>query len=51
MNDAIAMRSFGLSAPGPAVEAHFGFDTAHVLAAARRQLHRLHSGYPEVLNK
>lgn len=36
----IAMRSFGLSAPGQAVEKHFGFDTTHVLAAARRQLHR-----------
>ena len=36
----IAMRSFGLSAPGKAVEAHFGFDVAHVLAAARRQLTR-----------
>ena len=34
----IAMRSFGLSAPGKVVEAHFGFDVAHVLAAARRQL-------------
>ena len=36
----IAMRSFGLSAPGKALEAHFGFDVAHVLAAARRQLTR-----------
>jgi len=34
----IAMHSFGLSAPGKAVEAHFGFDVAHVLAAARQQL-------------
>ncbi|HEY8905719.1 MAG TPA: transketolase C-terminal domain-containing protein, partial [Rhodoferax sp.] len=34
----IAMRSFGLSAPGQAVEKHFGFDTTHVLAAVRRQL-------------
>ena len=36
----MAMRGFGLSAPGPVVEAHFGFDLAHVLAAARRQLDR-----------
>jgi transketolase len=36
----IAMRSFGLSAPGPVVQSHFGFDLAHVLAAARRQLAR-----------
>jgi transketolase len=34
----IAMRSFGLSAPGQVVQAHFGFDVAHVLKAARRQL-------------
>ena len=40
----IAMRSFGLSAPGKAVEAHFGFDVAHVLAAARRQLARHAAG-------
>ena len=36
----LAMRSFGLSAPGPVVQAHFGFDVAHVLDAARRQLKR-----------
>ncbi len=36
----IAMRRFGLSAPGPVALAHFGFDVAHVLAAARRQLDR-----------
>lgn len=36
----IAMRSFGLSAPGQAVQARFGFDVAHVLAAARQQLAR-----------
>jgi len=36
----IAMRSFGLSAPGQVVEAHFGFDVAHVVAAARQQLAR-----------
>ncbi len=34
----IAMRAFGLSAPGKVVQAHFGFDVDHVLAAARRQL-------------
>ncbi len=34
----MAMRSFGLSAPGKVVQQHFGFDVAHVLAAARRQL-------------
>ena len=36
----IAMRSFGLSAPGPVAQAHFGFDVAHVVAAARQQLAR-----------
>lgn len=36
----IAMRSFGLSAPGKVVQQHFGFDVDHVLAAARRQLAR-----------
>jgi transketolase len=36
----LAMRSFGLSAPGQAVQAHFGFDVAHVVAAAWRQLNR-----------
>ena len=36
----IGMRSFGMSAPGKVVEAHFGFDTAHILAAAREQLAR-----------
>jgi transketolase len=36
----LAMRSFGLSAPGKAVEVHFGFDVDHVVAAARRQLGR-----------
>lgn len=40
----IAMRSFGLSAPGKVVQAHFGFDVAHVLAAARRQLARHGTG-------
>jgi len=36
----IGMRSFGLSAPGKVVEAHFGFDAAHVVAAVREQLAR-----------
>jgi len=36
----IAMHSFGLSAPGQVALAHFGFDTAHVVAAARQQLQR-----------
>ena len=40
----IAMRSFGLSAPGPAVQTHFGFTVDHVLAAARRQLARHGAG-------
>ena len=35
-----AMRSFGLSAPGTVAQAHFGFDVAHVVAAARQQLAR-----------
>jgi transketolase len=34
----IAMHSFGLSAPGKVAQAQFGFDVAHVVAAARRQL-------------
>ena len=42
----IAMRSFGLSAPGPVVQAHFGFDVAHVVAAARQQL-ALHAASPQ----
>lgn len=40
----IAMRSFGLSAAGKVVQAHFGFDVAHVLDAARRQLGRHDTG-------
>ena len=36
----IAMHSFGMSAPGKVAQAHFGFDVAHVLAAARQQLNR-----------
>jgi transketolase len=36
----IAMRSFGLSAPGKVAEARFGFDVAHVVAAAKEQLAR-----------
>ena len=43
----LAMRSFGLSAPGKAVQAHFVFDVAHVLAAARRQLARHGAGASE----
>lgn len=42
----IAMRNFGLSAPGKVVAAHFGFDVAHVVAAARRQLGRHGKGVP-----
>ena len=34
----IAMRGFGISAPGKVAEAHFGFDAAHVVAAAKQQL-------------
>jgi transketolase len=34
----VAMRSFGLSAPGKVVQARFGFDVEQVLAAARHQL-------------
>ena len=33
----LAMRSFGLPAPGKAVRAHFGFAVDHVFAAARQQ--------------
>ena len=36
----IAMRGFGLSAPGKVVQQRFGFDVADVLAAARRQVAR-----------
>jgi transketolase len=36
----IAMQGFGLSAPGPVVQAHCGFDVAHVLEAVREQLVR-----------
>ena len=36
----IGMRTFGISAPGKVVEAHFGFDVAHVVAAARQQIAR-----------
>jgi transketolase len=39
----IAMRSFGISAPGPVALDHFGFDVEHVVAAARQQLD-LHAG-------
>ncbi len=34
----VAINSFGMSAPGKVAQAHFGFDVAHVLAAARQQL-------------
>ena len=34
----VAMRSFGMSAPGKVALEHFGFDAAHVVAAARQQL-------------
>ena len=37
----LGMRCFGLSAPGKMVEAHFAFDVAHVVAAAKTQLARL----------
>ncbi|MDI1238143.1 MAG: transketolase [Polaromonas sp.] len=33
----IGMHSFGISAPGKVAQAHFGFDVAHVVAAAREQ--------------
>ncbi|SCC94595.1 Transketolase [Thiomonas sp. X19] len=36
----LGMRTFGLSAPGKVVEAHFGLDAAHVVAAAKQQLAR-----------
>ncbi|NMM77308.1 transketolase [Rhodococcus sp. SRB_17] len=36
----LAMRSFGVSAPGAVAQAHFGFNAAHVVAAAREQLAR-----------
>jgi transketolase len=38
--DILAMRSFGASAPGKALQDKFGFTTEHVLDAARRQLAR-----------
>lgn len=34
----IAMRGYGLSAPGPVVQSHFGFDLTHVLEAVCDQL-------------
>ena len=34
----IGMRSFGISAPGKVAEAHFGFDVAQIVAAAKEQL-------------
>ena len=36
----LALHAFGLSAPGGVVQTHFGFDAAHVVAAARQQLAR-----------
>ena len=36
----LGMHTFGLSAPGKVAETHFGFDVAHVVAAARQQLVR-----------
>ena len=36
----LAMHSFGMSAPGKDVLAHFGFDAAHVVRAAQEQLRR-----------
>ena len=36
----LAMHSFGMSAPGKDVMAHFGFDAAHVVRAAQEQLRR-----------
>ena len=36
----IGMRSFGISAPRKVAEAHFGFDVAHVVAAAKEQIAR-----------
>jgi transketolase len=46
----IGMRSFGMSAPGKVVEAHFGFDAAHVVAAAKEQLAR-HAPLRKWLNR
>ncbi len=36
----IGMRSFGLSAPGAVAAKHFGFEPAHVVAAAKEQITR-----------
>jgi transketolase len=36
----IGMRSFGLSAPAAVVAQHFGFEPAHVVAAAKEQITR-----------
>ena len=43
----IAMHSFGLSAPGKVALSHFGFDTAHVVEAARLQLARIATSTPQ----
>jgi transketolase len=40
--EVIAMRTFGMSAPAKALQAHFGFTKDKVLEAARRQLKRVH---------
>lgn len=42
----LAMRGFGVSAPGKAAEAMFGFDVDHVVEAARQQVARSESGSP-----
>lgn len=42
----VAMHGFGLSAPGAAVQAHFGFDAAHVVVAAMQQLDKIVKGPP-----
>jgi transketolase len=36
----LGLRTFGLSAPTKVVEQHFGFESAHVVAAARAQITR-----------
>ena len=45
LGEIIAMRSFGLSAPGKVATAHFGFEVSNVIAAAKRQLARARPGY------
>ncbi len=36
----LGLRTFGLSAPTKIVEQHFGFESAHIVAAARTQITR-----------